>query len=411
MKKLNCFFIVLVLIVSLTACSTKKAVVDESVLNENWNMIIESIEGTTVNFYGWGGDHRINQWIDGYLKTKLKEEYNVNLNRVPMDIGDILNKLLSEKQQGVVNGTIDLVWINGENFYTAKNNDLLYGPFTDKLPNFNTYINADDLEVKTDFGFPTEGYEMPYGKAQFIMVYDQTRMPHAPKNHIELLELVKSNPGKFTYPAPPDFTGSAFIRNIIYDIVGHEKFIDIEPDKDTIEKVIQPAVDYLNELKPYLWNEGKSYPATLAQLDNMYADNEVLMTMTYNSYSVASRVKQGIFPINTQSFLFDKGTVGNTHFVAIPYNAPNKAGALALINAILSVEVQASKYDPNNWGDLPVLDRNKLSTEELRIFENVKISESELSEEALLERRLPEVPASVVPIIDEIWHRKVLIGE
>ncbi|WDU83627.1 hypothetical protein [Caloramator sp. Dgby_cultured_2] len=40
-----------------------------------------------------------------------------------------------------------------------------------------------------------------------------------PKNHKEFLNLQKY-PGKITYPDVTDFTGSAFVRNIICDIVG-----------------------------------------------------------------------------------------------------------------------------------------------------------------------------------------------
>ena len=35
------------------------------------------------------------------------------------------------------------------------------------------------------------------------------------QNLEELEKWVKENPGKFTYPAPPDFTGSAFIRHML----------------------------------------------------------------------------------------------------------------------------------------------------------------------------------------------------
>lgn len=28
---------------------------------------------------------------------------------------------------------IDMIWINGENFFSAKENNLLYGPFTQAL--------------------------------------------------------------------------------------------------------------------------------------------------------------------------------------------------------------------------------------------------------------------------------------
>ncbi|SKC90879.1 ABC transporter substrate-binding protein [Maledivibacter halophilus] len=409
MKKILTILFALILSLNLVACTNNSNEIEENVLEKDWNEILERAKGTTVNFYGWGGSQKTNEWLDNFVGKRLKEEYDINFNRVPMNIDDIINKLLGEKQVGAKNGTIDVVWINGENFYTAKSNDLLLGPFTDKLPNFNKYIDKDSSEVKYDFGFKVEGYEVPYGKAQFVMIYDKDRLKGAPKNHKELLEMVKKNPGKFTYPAPPDFTGSAFVRNIIYDVLGYEQFLTLEADKERIQEEIEPAIEFLKELKPYLWKEGKTYPATNAQLDNMFSDNEVLMTMSYNPNYVSGKITTGEFPKSSNSAIFEKGTIGNTHFLSIPYNAPNKAGALAVINFILSVEAQSSKYDPNNWGDLPVLDNSRLNDEEKKVFENIKIGEGALPQSILLNHRVPEMPADIVLIIEEIWQENIAV--
>lgn len=410
-KVLMVVLIVLSLILSLVACGQSNIPTGTDVLEKDWNAILKEAKGTTVHFYGWGGDQRINRWIDTYLASRLKEEYNITLNRVPMNIEDILNNLLGEKQLNTVKGNMDIVWINGENFYTAKKNGLLFGPFTDKLPNLKKYVDTDSVEVNYDFGFPVEGYEAPYGKAQLVMIYDEAKLDKVPADHKQLFAMVKNNPGQFTYPAPPDFTGSAFVRNIIYDIVGYEQFMKMEADKETIKKEIQPAIDYLKELKPYLWKEGKSYPATIAQLDNMYADNEVLMSMSYNPNSAEGKVQIGAFPKTTKTFVFENGTIGNTHFLAVPFNAPNKAGALAVIDFILSVEAQASKYDPKNWGDLPVLDNAKLTQKEKEMFESIDIGGATIPQVQLLEKRVPEMPANLIPIIEEIWLENIPEGE
>lgn len=395
------------MMLSLTACGKKENPNSNDLTKQDWNHIVEEAKGSTVNFYGWGGSEQTNKWIDNYLAKELKQKYNITLKRVPMDIDDILNKLVGEKQASNEKGTIDVVWINGENFYTAKKNKLLYGPFSNKLPNMKKYINNDDPEVKYDFGVSIDGYEVPYGKAQFVMIYDKDKVPSAPKNHEELLEFVKKNPGKFTYPAPPDFTGSAFVRNIIYDIVGYEKFVNMKPDKEQVEKEIKPAIDYLKQLKPYLLNNGKTYPANIAALDNMYSDKQVLNTMTYNPNSVSERIENGQFPKNTYTALFDKGDIGNTHFVAIPFNSQNKPGAMIAINTIISFEMQKSKYDPKNWGDLPVFSNEKLSDKEKKEIESIKIGKGALPQEELFKHRLPEMPASLVPIIEKIWEENI----
>jgi len=407
MKKVISLLVTLLLVINLTGCMQNNSNPNEQALEGDWNSILEKARGTTVNFYGWGGSQKTNEWLDNYVSKRLKEEYDITFNRVPMNIEDILNKLLGEKQLGSKEGTVDIVWINGENFFTAKENGLLYGPFVDKLPNYNKYVDTESIEVKYDFGFPVEGYEAPYGKAQLVMIGDKAKIDKFPTNHEELFEMIKNNPSKFTYPAPPDFTGSAFVRNIIYDIVGYEQFMDMEADKEKVYKAIKPAIDYLKKIKPYLWHEGKTYPATIAQLDNMYADNEVIMTMSYNPNRAASKIGTGEFPKTSQTFIFEKGTIGNTHFLAIPYNATNKEGALVAINFILSPEAQASKYDPKNWGDLPVLDNSKLNNEEKKMFDDVKLGEGVLPQDVLFEHRLPEMPANLIPIIEEIWQENI----
>ena len=405
-KQIILFILMSVLALNLVGCTGKpKDNVENvsNVLDNDWDTILQESKGTTVTYYGWGGSDTHNSWIDGYLADRLKEEYDISLNRVGMNIDEILNNLLNEKQVESAKGNIDIVWINGENFFTAKENDLLFGSFTNKLPNFNKYVDADSQDVKQDFGYPVEGYEAPYGKAQFVMIYDSEKINEIPKDHRELLEWAKNNPGKFTYPALPDFTGSAFVRNIISDIVGYEQFMDMEADEDLVREAIAPAIEYLKELKPYLWKEGKTYPAEAPLLSNMYADGEVLMSMGYSPNEASTKIMTGEYKESTRTFIFDKGTVGNTNFLGIPFNSPNKAGAMAVIDFILSVEAQASKYDPETRGDLPVLDNSKLSAQEKSVFDNVPLGIATLPQDVLADHRIPEMPARLVPIIEKIW--------
>ncbi|HHW49656.1 MAG TPA: ABC transporter substrate-binding protein [Clostridiaceae bacterium] len=406
MKRIKVALIVLSLIVLISGCgrSNGKGAADKS----DFEAVLAAAKGTTVNFYGWGGSELTNKWIDNFLAKYVKENYNITLNRVPMDIDQILNKMIGEKQANVKKGSIDMVWINGENFNTAMKNNLLYGPFTDYLPNFKEYIDVNSDDVKYDFGYEINGFEAPYGKAQFVLINNPEVTPEAPKSAEELLEYAKTYKGKVTYPAPPDFTGSAFVRNIIYDVVGYENVKKLSADKNEVHVAIKPAIDFLKELKPYLWKEGKTYPSTIAQLDNMYADGEVVMTMSYNPNHVAAMIQTGQFPETSKSFLFDKGTIGNTHFIAISANASNIDGALAVINAVLSPEMQASKYDPENWGDLPVVDMNKLNEPEKQLFSSVKTGKGVLPPEELLSKRVGELKADVVPVIEEIWQEEIM---
>jgi putative spermidine/putrescine transport system substrate-binding protein len=252
-----------------------------------------------------------------------------------------------------------------------------------------------------------EGFEAPYGKAQFVLIGDTERIESFPSDHEALLSLAKANPGQITYPAPPDFTGSAFVRNIIYEIVGYETFVDLPADKETVREAVEPAMAYLQELAPYLWRAGETYPATISQVENMYADGELILTMSYNPNLVAERIGAGQFSATSEAFLFEGGTIGNTHFLAIPENAPNKEAAKVLIDLVLSPEIQADKYVPANWGDLPVVDAERLSGEQRALFDEIPLGQGVPAFDTLQSHRLPEMPSHLVPLIEEIWMETV----
>lgn len=396
-----------VMILPLAACAGKQEPGNAADVSEmSFEELREAARGTTVTFYGWGGDELLNRWLDDVFAPIMKEKYDITMERVPMDIDQILSQLSGELLAGQKDGSIDMIWINGENFRSARENNMLYGPFVDKLPNFEQYVDTRSEDVTLDFAYPIEGYEAPYGKAQMVLIADTAVTPKLPANTDELLEFVMAYPGKVTYPALPDFTGSVFVRNVIYEICGYEQFLTMEADKETVRAAIEPALEYLRALNPYLWNEGKTFPDSSTTVDNMFADGELVLNMTYEAYSTSVKIENGSYTDTTRSFQFDKGTIGNTNFMAIAANAGNKAGAMAAINEMLSPEVQASRYA--NLKVLPVVSYEKLSDEQKDAFDRVELGLGNIPQDELLAKRLPEMPAQLVPVIEEIWLEEVV---
>ena len=366
--------------------------------------------GEVVTLYGWGGDERTNSYIDDVLAPYVLETTGITLRRVPMDVVDFMAKLANEKQAGVEND-MDLLWINGENFYSAMQNDLLYGPYTDQLENLSAYIDADS--AATDFGYSTEGYEAPWGKAQFVLFYDSDKVTDPPANAEELKAFVQANPGQFTYPVASDFTASAFIRTLLYDIVGYDELKDLNPDYDEVKAAVQPVMDYLNEIEPYLWKEGATYPSSSTQLESLYQDGEILFAMDYSANKALSMVSSGLWPASTRTLVWDSGTPFNTHFLAIAGTSAHREAAVKVIDAALSPEMQIAKAKLDSWADLPVLDYNKLSDTYKTALDEALTPAAEYATSILAYAELdshkqPELRADLVDIIEQIWMDTVL---
>jgi putative spermidine/putrescine transport system substrate-binding protein len=397
----------MILLLSFLVGCTNEPAKDNSteVLNSDWQAIEKAAKGTTVRFYMYGGFSHVNNWIDTYVARTLNEQYAIDLVRVPMDAGVFVNKLLTEKSAGKKIGSIDLLWINGENFKTTKQARVLFGPYAEKLPNFLKYV--DKGLASTDFGFPVDGYETPYGKAQFVFEYDSAST-NPPKNFKELTEWVKANPGKFTYPQPPDFTGSAFIRQALYAVTGGaEQYMD-GWNQAIFDKQAPKLWAYLNALKPYLWQQGKSYPKSSAEMDTLFQRGEVGINMSYHPLHAQSKILDKSYPETVRTFIMNEGSIFNLHFTAIPANAPNKAGAMVVANFLLSPEAQLSKFLPANWGDLPAITLLTLSPEEQAKFNEVDLGVATLPINKLANNTTPEIPAEYLEALEKGWEEHVL---
>ena len=109
-RKLLLIILAGLLIFNLVGCSKNKIDKGEvvegqieqlDILDKNFEELLEAARGTTVTFYGWGGSQQTNSWIDGYLSENVKKDYDITVKRVGMNIDEILNSLLNEKQLNV----------------------------------------------------------------------------------------------------------------------------------------------------------------------------------------------------------------------------------------------------------------------------------------------------------------------
>ncbi len=377
-----------------------------SLMDTPFEQIEAQARNSQVRWYMFGGWAHVNTWVDTYVAGEMKSRYNIDLVRVPMDAGVFVNKLLNEKAAGKKTGNIDLLWINGENFKNAKEAGLLFGPFTNKLPNVQRYVDPDS--VAFDFGYPVDGHEAPYGRAQFVFEYDTAQIGTPPKTVAELKQWILANPGRFTYPQPPDFTGSAFIRQIFYAVTGgHEQYLSgWNPDLFTRKAPL--LWTWFNDIEPSLWQKGRAYPKDSATLDTLFSRGEVAFGMSYHPPHAQNKIIEGSYPDTVRTFVMNDGSIYNTHFTAIPFNSPNKAGAMVLANFLISVEAQLSKYSPDNWGDFPALDPQRLSPEDQARFQAVDLGPATLGSNQLDPVAVPEIPAAYLEALEQGWKEHVL---
>lgn len=382
---------------------------DGDALNKmTWDQVVELAKGGTVNWFMWGGADNINQYVSETVGGVLKDQYGITLNRVGLtDTAEAVNIVLGEKESGVMDaGSVDMIWINGENFRTMKQGGLAYCGYTELLPN-NALINWDNPAIANDFGVPVDGCEVPWSKAQFAFGHDSVRTPNPPRSIGELIEWVKANPGQFTYPAAPDFNGAVFVRHVFYYAAGGSQNLMGDFDQAKFDEVAAKTWAILNEMEPNLWREGQTYPNSITQLNELFANGEVALNFNYEPSQFGVGVAAGTYADTTRTYGLTDGTIGNTNYTIIPFNSPNKAAALVLQNVLLSGEMQYAKADPVVWGASPAIEVSRTSPEIQAQFASIVLPPSVISAEELGKNALPELQGGWISAIEQGWIANV----
>jgi putative thiamine transport system substrate-binding protein len=375
----------------------------------DWPAVLAAAQGQHVYFHAWGGSQTVNDYI-AWVGGQMEVRFGVTLAHVKLaDTADAVATVVAEKAAGRdTGGAVDLIWINGENFASMKQQGLLLTPgFATSLPNWR-FVDTANPSVTVDFTVPTDGQESPWGGAKLVFFADTARtgdIATMPKSAAQLLAWAKANPGRFTYPAPPDFTGSSFLKQVLIETIDDPTLLRRPVDEATFMAVTAPLWVWLDDIQPVLWRQGRDFPKSYPQMKQMLADGELGIIFAFNPAEASAAIATGELPDTVRSFVFTDGTLGNTHFVAIPYNAAHKAGAMVVADFLISPEAQLRKENPAVWGDPTVLAMDKLAPDERRAFEAVDRGMATLPPSEL-GPVLPEPDASWMTRIETEWRAR-----
>ncbi|WP_417671072.1 ABC transporter substrate-binding protein [Roseibium sp.] len=372
--------------------------------DDTWKTLSEKAQGQTVYFHAWGGEPRINAYID-WAADAVQSRYGITVEHVKIaETGNVVTQIIAEKSAArETGGSVDLVWINGENFATLKSQNLLAPKgWAQTLPNWK-YVDVEGKPtVISDFTVPTDGQESPWGMAQLVFIHDSARLPEPPKTLEALKAYAASNPGRISYPQPPNFHGSTFLKQALAQLIDDPLKLEHPVVEARFEADVAPLFAYLDALHPNMWRKAQAFPQNAAQMRQLVADGELDIAITFNPGDASSAIANGELPESARTFVFDGGTIGNTHFVAIPFNSSAKEGAMVFANFLLSPEAQARKQDPAVWGDPTVLDTNALNGPDQALFDHIDLGPATLAP-AELGVTLPEPHPSWVAALEKAW--------
>lgn len=341
---------------------------------EEWAAVLARARGQTVYFNAWAGDESTNAFI-AWAGEQLLSRHGVRVQHVRLkDTSEAVNRVVAERSAGRDrDGSVDLVWINGPNLLALKQQGLLHGPVLDELPNARHVDRVGKPSNLIDFTLPVEGFAVPWRLAQIVFIYDSARLTDRsklPRSAAALLEWSRARPGRLTHPNASNFLGSTFLKQALVDLLPDPAVLQRPvADDATWDRVAAPLWSWYEALRPTLWRRGRQFPENGAAQRQLLNDGEIDLTISFNPSEAASSALNGQLPDTVRTFTWSRGTIGNTSFVAIPYNARARDGAKVLADFLLEPAVQARAEDLRHLGARHVLDLATLSPAERALFD------------------------------------------
>ena len=379
--------------------------------DDNFDRLVEKANGQQVYLNAWGGDDKINAYIK-WVSDRVNADYGITLEHVKLnDTAAAVSRILAEKTAGRdTDGSVDMLWVNGENFASMMRADLLQpNDWVTSLPNWR-YTDANELPaIMLDFAVPTKGREVPWGRAQLVFFHDSAYLANPPKSANALKAYIANNPGRFTYPQPPDFIGVSFLKQLLIELTDANDALYAPVGEADFDAITAPLWQYLEDINPNLWRGGNAYPQNYPAMRELVADGELDIYIAFNPADASSAIARGELQDTVRSYVHDKGTLANVHFLAITFNSDASEAARVVANFMLSPEAQLRKADPEIWGDPSVLSMGKLSSSDKAAFDALPKGVATLSP-ADLAKTLAEPHPSWVPMLEKAWQERFASG-
>lgn len=299
-----------------------------------------------VNFYTWGGSPQVNTYLRWAQKEMRAEQVQLRHNRVA-DIAEVVKQII----EGSSNA--DLIWINGENFHALKKANALL-PIVDDIQamqNVNSRLNWQN-----DSGEPVAGLEVPWGVGQFNLLARSGVFAHKNVSAQGFLEAAKANPGRLSYPKPPDFHGTTFLKSLLLSLHENQPAV-FQQSVDAVQAaaITTPLWGFLDQLHPLLWQRGANFPSSAGEQITYLANGQLFMAVSFNPNDYKTLVHDGRLPQGIQRYVLSERAITNTHYLAIPRSAQHPEQAKQVIEFLLSASAQQRKAEITGWGDPAVL--------------------------------------------------------
>lgn len=305
-----------------------------------------------LNLYATG-DTNVQQLWDNVIIPAFEQKYpNIKVHDNFLTHGQgqqaVLAKLKAAKDNG--NKTVDV------DLYEGGPGDVQQGRADDLWQKLSNTDISNLGNVQQGLLVPVDNYAVPYRASSVVLAYNSNNVPNPPQTFNDLIQWIKSHPGKFSYNDPSTGgAGQAFVVEALYNFMNPSEMGS--GYDSSVESNWTQGFDLLKSLGPDMYQKGVYPKGNQGALD-LLANGSIDMAPVWSDMAT-SQLSQGTLPANIKLTQISPGFTGGGSYLLVPSLSANKSAAFKFINFLLSPDMQAkivkkiNGYPAINWSLLP----------------------------------------------------------
>jgi putative thiamine transport system substrate-binding protein len=125
-------------------------------------------------------------------------------------------------------------------------------------------------------------FEVLWGVGQFNLITNSAMFRQDNITPSSLLGTARQHPGGVSYPRPPEFHGTTFLKQLLVALSNADTRLFAPATAEAQDELLPLLWAYLDKLHPFMWQQSRAFPSSNTEQMVLFQQKQLAMAVSFN---------------------------------------------------------------------------------------------------------------------------------